>query len=256
LTITQRTKENITMGRLEGKVALVTGGSAGIGLAIARRFAAEGAQVYLTGRRRDVVDAAAADIDGDVTGIVGDVSDLGSLDAVYATITERSGRLDVVVANAGSGRMLGLADITEEHYDTTFDDNVKGLLFTVQKALPLLSEGASIVLLSSVAGLKGLPGMSVYAATKAAIRNFARSWAIELAPRGIRVSALCPGPVETPGMADLVAQLPGGDVSVIEVPLGRLGDAAEIASGALFLASDESSYLTGSDLVIDGGQAV
>jgi NAD(P)-dependent dehydrogenase (short-subunit alcohol dehydrogenase family) len=243
------------MGQLEGKVALVTGGSAGIGLAVARRYAAEGAQVYLTGRRKDVVDAAASDIEGDVTGIVGDVADLASLEALYATIAERSGRLDVLVANAGGGQIVGLADITEEHYDATFDVNVKGLVFTVQKALPLLSGGASVILVSSVAGINGLPGVSVYAATKAAIRNFARSWAIELAPRGIRVSALCPGPVATPGMTEFASQIPDGDGSDMGVPMGRLGDPDEIAAGAVFLASDESSFLTGSDLVLDGGQA-
>ena len=241
------------MGQLDGKVALVTGGSAGIGLETARRFAAEGAQVYLTGRRKEVVDAAVALIDGDVTGVVGDVSDLASLDDLFTAIADRSGRLDVVVANAGSGRLVGLADITEEHYDTTFDDNVKGLVFTVQKALPLLPEGASIVLVSSIAGISGQPGMSVYAATKAAIRNFARSWAIELAPRKIRVSALCPGPVETPGMAGLIEEMPSGTDFAITTPMGRLGRVQEIAAGALFLASDQSSYLTGSDLILDGG---
>jgi NAD(P)-dependent dehydrogenase (short-subunit alcohol dehydrogenase family) len=244
------------VGQLEGKIALVTGGSAGIGLAIARRFAAEGAQVHLTGRRKEVVDAAVADIDGDVTGIVSDVADLTALEAVYSVIAERGGRLDVLVANAGGGQIVGLSDITEEHYDAAFDINVKGLVFTVQKALPLLHDGASIVLLSSVAGIKGLPGMSVYAGTKAAIRNFARSWAIELAPRGIRVTALCPGPVDTPGMAEFAAQLPGdGDGPSITVPMGRLGDASEIAAAALFLASSASSFLTGSDLIVDGGQA-
>ena len=244
------------MGQLEGKVALVTGGSAGIGLETARRFAAEGAQVYLTGRRKTVVDAAVADIEGDVTGIVGDVSDLDALDALYATIAERSGRLDVLVANAGGGSVLSLGDITEEQYDTTFDSNVKGLVFTVQKALPLLPEGASIVLMSSVAGIRGLPSVSVYAATKAAIRNFARSWAIELAPRGIRVTALCPGPVDTPGLAEFAEQVPAdGDGPTMTLPMGRLGDAREIAAGALFLASSEASFLTGSDLILDGGQA-
>jgi NAD(P)-dependent dehydrogenase (short-subunit alcohol dehydrogenase family) len=248
------------MGQLDGKVALITGGSAGIGLATARSFASEDAQVYLTGRRKEVVDAAVADIladtGGDVTGVVGDVSDLASLDALYATIFDRSGRLDVLVANAGSGRPIGLADITEEHYDTTFDDNVKGLVFTVQKALPLLPDGASVVLLSSISGIDGQPGMSVYAATKAAIRNFARSWAIELAPRNIRVSSLCPGPVNTPGMSTVLEELGDDGASTMTTPLGRLGDASEIAAGALFLASDQSTFLTGSDLIIDGGAAV
>ncbi|MET0702584.1 MAG: glucose 1-dehydrogenase [Mycobacterium sp.] len=247
------------MTQLEGKVALVTGGSAGIGLATARRFAAEGAHVYLTGRRKEVVDAAVAgitaDVGGDVTGIVGDVADLAALDALYASITERSGRLDILVANAGGGQIVGLADITEEHYDAAFDSNVKGLVFTVQKALPLLHDGASVILLSSVAGIKGLPGVSVYAATKAAIRNFARSWAIELAPKGIRVSALCPGPVATPGMAEFVGHLPEDVAAVVGVPMGRMGDPDEIATAALFLASSGSSFLTGSDLVVDGGQA-
>jgi NAD(P)-dependent dehydrogenase (short-subunit alcohol dehydrogenase family) len=242
------------MGQLEGKVALVTGGSSGIGLATARRFAAEGAQVYLTGRRKNVVDDAVAEIDGDVTGFVGDVADLDALDALYTTITERSGRLDVLVANAGGGSVLSLADITEEHYDSTFDSNVKGLVFTVQKALPLLHDGASIVLMTSVAGIKGLAGASVYAATKAAIRNFTRSWALELAPRGIRVSSLCPGPVNTPGLAEFAKQVPG-DGSAMTLPMGRLGGATEIAAGAVFLASSESSFLTGSDLIVDGGQA-
>lgn len=245
------------MGQLDGKVALVTGGSAGIGRETARRFAAEGAQVYVTGRRKEVLDAAAADIDGDVTGVVGDVSNLASLDALYDTIKSRSGRLDVLVANAGSGRLVGLGDITEEEYDSTFDDNVKGLVFTVQKALPLLPDGASIVLVSSIAGITGQPGMSVYAATKAAIRNLARSWSIELAPRGIRVTALCPGPVNTPGMVGLASQIPEGQGAMtITTPMGRLGNPEEVAAGALFLASSESSFVTGSDLIIDGGGAV
>jgi NAD(P)-dependent dehydrogenase (short-subunit alcohol dehydrogenase family) len=248
------------VGQLDGKVALITGGSAGIGLATARSFASEGAQVYLTGRRKEIVDAAVADIKADtgigVTGVIGDVSDLASLDALYATINDRSGRLDVLVANAGSGRPIGLADITEEHYDTTFDDNVKGLVFTVQKALPLLTDGASVVLMSSISGIDGQPGMSVYAATKAAIRNFARSWAIELVPRNIRVSALCPGPVDTPGMSNVLEELGDDGAKTITTPMGRLGDASEIAAGAVFLASDQSSFLTGSDLILDGGAAV
>ena len=244
------------MGQLDGKVALITGGSAGIGLETARSFAAEGAQVYLTGRRTEVVDAAVADMKSDtgadVIGVVGNVSDLASLDAIYATITERSGQLDVLVANAGSGRPISLTEITEDHYDTTFDDNVKGLVFTVQKALPLLPTCVG-GLMSSIAGISGQPGMSVYAATKAAIRNFARSWALELAPRSIRVSALCPGPVSTPGMSNVLAELGDEGAASITTPFGRLGDAKEIAAGAVFLASDQSSFLTGSDLIIDGG---
>jgi NAD(P)-dependent dehydrogenase (short-subunit alcohol dehydrogenase family) len=242
------------MVQLEGKVALVTGGSSGIGLATARRFAAEGAQVYLTGRRKNVVDDAVADIDGDVNGFVGDVADLDALDALYAKIAERSGRLDVLVANAGGGSVGTLADLIEEHYDATFDGNVKGLVFTVQKALPLLHDGASIILMTSVAGIKGVAGASVYAASKAAIRNFTRSWALELAPLGIRVASLCPGPVNTPGLTEFAKHVPG-DGSAATLPMRRLGDAGEIAAGALFLASNQSSFLTGSDLIIDGGQA-
>ncbi|WP_156755643.1 SDR family NAD(P)-dependent oxidoreductase [Actinokineospora pegani] len=245
------------MGQLDAKVALVTGGTEGIGLATARRLASEGATVYVTGRRQDKVDAAVAGIAGDVTGFTGDVADLGSLDRLFALIGERENRLDVIVANAGSGDWLGLADVTEEKYDATFDVNVKGMFFTVQKALPLLTRGASVVLVSSIAGIKGSPGMSVYAATKAAIRNFARSWALELAPRGIRVTALCPGPVETPGMKGVLGQLArsGDSGRGMEVPIGRMGHVDEIAAAALFLATTESSFVTGSDLVIDGGAA-
>jgi len=245
------------MGQLDAKVALVTGGTEGIGLATARRLASEGATVYVTGRRQDKLDAAVAEIAGDVTGFKGDVADLGSLDRLFALIEERENRLDVIVANAGSGDWLGLADVTEERYDATFDVNVKGMFFTVQKALPLLSQGASVVLVSSIAGIKGSPGMSVYAATKAAIRNFARSWALELAPRGIRVTALCPGPVDTPGMTGVLKQLArsGDSAQGLEVPIGRMGQVDEVAAAALFLATTESSFVTGSDLVVDGGAA-
>lgn len=242
------------MGQLDGKTALVTGGTAGIGLETARRFAAEGATVYLTGRRSDAVDAAVADIDGDVIGVVGDVADLDALDRLFTTIAERSGTLDVLVANAGSGTLTELPDITEELFDSTFGANVKGLVFTVQKALPLLAEGASIVLVASISGITGSAGMSLYAATKAAVRNFARSWAVELAPRRIRVNALNPGPVATPGMNRLARVLGDGAEHLGDLPpLGRIGDAAEMAGAALFLATADTAYMTGSDLVLDGG---
>jgi NAD(P)-dependent dehydrogenase (short-subunit alcohol dehydrogenase family) len=245
------------VGELEGKVALVTGGTSGIGLETARRFAAEGALVYLTGRRPEAVDQAVADIDGKTVGIVGDVSDLTALDQVFATISERSGALDVLVANAGSGTLTDLPDITEELFEATIGANVKGLVFTVQKALPLLTDGASIILVASISGITGSPGMSLYAATKAAVRNFARSWAAELAPRRIRVNALSPGQVATPGLLRVANELGGGVEHVGELPpLGRIGEAAEIAGAALFLATSDTAYMTGSDLILDGGATI
>jgi len=246
------------MGQLDGQIALVTGGTAGIGLATARRLAAEGATVYLTGRRQDKVDAAVAGLPGDVRGVAGDVADLGDLDQLIAGIRDEAGRLDVVVANAGGGGWANLADATEQDFDEKFDINVKGLFFTVQKALPLLTEGASVILMSSVAGINGSPRMSIYAATKAAIRNFARSWALELAPRGIRVTALCPGPVDTPSLGGFREQFEkdGASERDVAVPLGRLGDAEDVAAAALFLATAPSSFVTGSDLIVDGGMAV
>jgi NAD(P)-dependent dehydrogenase (short-subunit alcohol dehydrogenase family) len=248
------TAEGHTVGQLDGKVALVTGGTAGIGLATARRFAAEGAQVYLTGRRPEAVDAAVESIGGNVVGIAGDVSDLAALDRVFATISERSDTLDVLVANAGSGTLTELPEITEKLFDSTFGANVKGLVFTVQKALPLLTDGASIILVASISGISGSAGMSLYAATKAAVRNFARSWAAELAPRRIRVNALNPGQVATPGLARLANRLGDGAEHFGDLPpLGRIGDAAEIAGAALFLATADTAYMTGSDLVLDGG---
>lgn len=245
------------MGQLDGKVALVTGGTSGIGLETARRFAGEGARVYLTGRRPHAVDEAAASIGGDVVGIAGDVADLADLDRVFATIREHGDRLDVLVANAGSGTLTGLPEITEEVYDSTFGANVKGLVFTVQKALPLLTDGASIILMASISGITGSAGMSLYAATKAAVRNFARSWAAELAPRRIRVNALNPGQIATPGLTRLATQL-GDDLEHLGdlPPLGRIGDASEIAGAAVFLATAGSAYMTGSDLVLDGGATI
>ena len=245
------------MGQLDGKVALVTGGTSGIGLETARRFAGEGARVYLTGRRPHAVDEAAASIGGDVVGIAGDVADLADLDRVFATISEHGDRLDVLVANAGSGTLTGLPEITEEVYDSTFGANVKGLVFTVQKALPLLTDGASIILMASISGITGSAGMSLYAATKAAVRNFARSWAAELAPRRIRVNALNPGQIATPGLTRLTTQV-GADLEHLGdlPPLGRIGDASEIAGAAVFLATAGSSYMAGSDLVLDGGATI
>jgi NAD(P)-dependent dehydrogenase (short-subunit alcohol dehydrogenase family) len=243
------------MGQLDEKVTLVTGGSTGIGLAIARRFAAEGATVYLTGRRKTELDAAVEDVGKRAYGVQGDVSNLEDLDRLFATIEERSARLDVVVANAGFGELARLGEITEDHYHKTFDINVKGTLFTVQKALPMLPKGASVIVLSSTNASMGVAGMTTYSATKAVGRNFARTWAAELARRGIRVNALSPGPTETPGIRSLSA--PGGrqlaDALASMVPLGRLADAEEVAAAAAFLASDESSFTTGAELFVDGG---
>jgi NAD(P)-dependent dehydrogenase (short-subunit alcohol dehydrogenase family) len=245
------------MGQLDGKVTLVTGGSTGIGLAIAGRFAAEGATVYLTGRRTEELDAAVESVGERAIGVQGDVSRLDDLDRLFATIEARSGRLDVVVANAGVGELARLGEITEEQYNRTFDVNVKGTLFTVQKALPLMPRGASVIVLSSTNASMGVEAMSVYSATKAADRNFARTWAAELAGRGIRVNAISPGPIETPGSRSLGAagqsdqQL--ADALGDEVPFGRLGRADEVAAAAVFLASDQSSFTTGAELFVDGG---
>ncbi len=247
------------MGQLDNRTALVTGASTGIGLAIARRFAAEGATVYLTGRRKSELDAAVEQIGSRAIGVRGDVSDLDDLDRLFAGITERSGRLDVVVANAGVGDFGPLGEITEEEYDRTTAINLKGTVFTVQKALPLLSAGASVILLSSSAALLGVPGLGVYAATKAAIRSLARTWAAELAHQGIRVNTLTPGPVATPGGDGLRAVLPRGDQaaapgeSAAPTPLGRIGHPDEVAATALYLAGDQSSFTTGAELLVDGG---
>jgi NAD(P)-dependent dehydrogenase (short-subunit alcohol dehydrogenase family) len=246
------------MGKLAGKVAVVTGGNSGIGLASARRFAAEGASVYITGRRQDELDAAAAAIGGDVVAVRGDISRLGDLDALYDRVRAENGRIDILFANAGLGEFKPLGEITEEHFDRTFDVNVKGTLFTVQKALPLMGHGGSIILTGSTAGSTGAPAFSVYGATKAAIRSFARNWILDLKGTGIRVNILSPGPTATPGALGLVPSSERDQFTQLlqsSVPLDRVGQPEEIAAAALFLASDDSSFVNGAELFVDGGAA-
>jgi NAD(P)-dependent dehydrogenase (short-subunit alcohol dehydrogenase family) len=247
------------MSKLEGKVAVVTGGSSGIGLATAKRFAAEGAQVFITGRRQNELDAAVKEIGGNAVGIQGDVSNLADIDRLYAQVKQQHDRIDILFANAGGGEFAPLGSITEEQFDKTFNTNVKGLLFTVQKALPLFQDRGSIILNASIAGSKGIEAFSVYSATKAAVRSFARSWTVDLKPRGIRVNAISPGPIDTPIFNGLGATKE--EVGQIKtnlasgVPLGRLGRPDEIANAALFLASDDSSFVSGIELFVDGGMA-
>ena len=247
------------MNKLESKIALITGGTSGIGLATAKAFVSEGAHVFITGRREAELAAAVKEIGRNVTGMQGDVSNLGDLDRLYAQIKQARGRLDIVFANAGVGKLAAFGTITEELYDWTFDINVKGLLFTVQKALPLLPDGASIILNSSVVGSKGMPINSVYSATKAAIRSFARTWTTDLKDRHIRVNAVSPGSIDTPGLSGLLGSSETGQqrLKMIHnaVPLGRLGTPDDIAKAVVFLASDDRSYITGTELFVDGGFA-
>jgi NAD(P)-dependent dehydrogenase (short-subunit alcohol dehydrogenase family) len=243
---------------LEGKVALITGGSTGIGLAAAKELAAQGARVFITGRRQAELDAAAAEIGPAATALKADASLLTDLDAVYARIAKTVGRLDILFANAGGGDMLPLGAITEEHFDRIFGTNVRGVVFTVQKALPLLSPGASVILTSSTASIQGTASFSIYSASKAAVRNFARSWALDLKDRGIRVNAISPGPTRTPGLGGLVpdeARQGLYDVLASQVPLGRLGEPGEIGKAVAFLASDAASFVNGIELFVDGGMA-
>lgn len=247
------------MGRLEGKVAVITGANSGIGLATAKRFAEEGARVFMTGRRQAELDAAVLEVGHGARGIQGDISNLTDLDRLFDVVRQEAGTIDILVANAGGGELAPLPMITEEHYRRVFDINVKGTLFTVQKALPLLKDGGRVILTGSSSSTTGLPGASTYAATKAAIRNFARSWMMELAPRAIRVTVLTPGATSTPGWHGIAqseemhqAML---DQTKATMPLGQLGETAEIASAALFLASDDSSFVNGSELFADGGSA-
>lgn len=245
--------------KLRDKVALVTGGNGGIGLATAQRFVEEGARhVFITGRRQSELDGAAAQIGKNVTGVQGDVANLADLDRLYGVIGKQQGRLDILFANAGVYEFVPLGSVTEEHFDRLFNINVKGLLFTVQKALPLLSDGASIILNASVAGSKGTEGASVYSASKAAVRSFARCWTVDLKPRKIRVNVVSPGPIDTPGvtaMASTAEQQEFLKTLVAAVPMGRMGTSDEVAKAAVFLASDDSSYITGIELFVDGGAA-
>lgn len=243
--------------KLEGKIALVTGGTTGIGLATAKRFAEEGAHVYITGRRQAELDKAVAEV-GNATGMAVDSTALEQLDALYERIRQAHGRLDVLFANAGGGSMQPLGEITEAHYHDTFDRNVKGVLFTVQKALPLLATGASVILTGSTAGSSGTSAFSVYSASKAAVRALARSWILDLKDRGVRINTLSPGPIRTPGLVDLAgpdaAQQQGLlDYLAAQVPLGRVGEPVEIANAAVFLASSDASFVNGAELFVDGG---
>ena len=247
------------MARLEGKIAVITGANSGIGLAAARRFAAEGAHVYITGRRQAELDRAAAEIGPGATAVQGDVSKAADLDRLFEVVRAAHGRIDILFANAGLGRVEPLGQITEASFDLTFGVNVKGTVFTVQKALPLMSKGASIILTGSTTGVKGTPAFSLYSASKAAIRNLARSWALDLKGTGIRVNVLSPGATDTPGLNALA---PGEEENrafkaafAEAIPLGRVGEPEELAAAALFLASDESSFVNGSELFADGGMA-
>ncbi|EIW1164808.1 SDR family oxidoreductase [Klebsiella pneumoniae] len=240
--------------KLADKVALVTGGSAGIGLASAKALAEQGAKVYITGRRQEELDAAVRFIGP----IRADAAVLSDLDAVFATIAEESGRLDVLFANAGGGDMLPLSAITEAHVDRIFATNVRGVVFTVQKALPLLADGASVILTGSTAAVKGTANFSIYSASKAAVRSLARSWALEVSDRGIRINVVSPGPVRTPGLGGLVAEADRQglfDALAAGVPLGRLGEPEEIGRTVVFLASDESSFINAAEIYVDGGLA-
>jgi NAD(P)-dependent dehydrogenase (short-subunit alcohol dehydrogenase family) len=247
------------MDKLRGKIALVTGGSSGIGLATAKRFVEEGAYVFITGRREAELAAAVKDIGVNVTGVQGNVASLSDLDRLFDRIKREKGRLDIVFANAGAAKYALLGSITEEMFDALFGSNVKGVLFTVQKALPVLSDGASIVLNASIVGSKGLPANSVYSATKAAVRSFARTWATDLKDRRIRVNAVSPGAIDTPGLTQLLQSSDTGkerkNTIASSVPLARFGTPDDVAKAVVFLASDDSNYVTGAELFVDGGFA-
>src|ERR671910_236295 len=245
--------------KLEGKIAVITGGNSGIGLATAKRFVSEGAYVFISGRRQKELDLALSQIGKNVIGIQGDVSNLADLDRLYNTVKDQKGHLDILFANAGIAQFAPLGEISEEHFDNIFRINVKGLLFTVQKALPLFQNGGSIILNASIGSSKGFEETSVYSATKAAVRSFARTWTVDLRHRKIRVNAISPGPIDTQALSDLMQneeqsrQLKKELVS--NVPLRRMGTPDEVAKVALFLASEDSSFVTGIELYVDGGMA-
>jgi len=240
-------------GKLSGKVAVITGGTEGIGFATAQLFVSEGAHVFITGRRQQELDEAVKAIGRNVTGVQGDVTKLADLDRLYEVVAKVTGRIDIILANAGYGELAPFGKITEEHFDKLFNVNVKGALFTVQKGLPLLKDGGSIIITGSVAGSKGTPAFGVYGATKAAVRSFVRTWTSDLKDRRIRSNVLSPGPINTPLMsrqpADVIARIAS------TVPMGRIGESEEVAKAALFLASDDSSFVTGIELFVDGGRA-
>ncbi|MFL6418467.1 MAG: SDR family NAD(P)-dependent oxidoreductase [Nitrososphaeraceae archaeon] len=251
--------ESITK-RLDGKIAVITGGNSGIGLATAQRFVDEGAYVFITGRRQSELDAAVKQIGkNNVTGVQGDVSNIADLDRLYDRVKQQKGRIDVLFANAGIIELAPLGSITESHFDKIFNINVKGLLFTVQKALPLFQDGGSIILTGSIGGSKGYEGSNVYSATKAAIRSFARSWTVDMKQRKIRVNVISPGVIDTPMTSSMVQSEELGEQLktnlVSAVPLGRMGNPNEVAKAVSFLASDDSSYVTGIELFVDGGMA-
>jgi NAD(P)-dependent dehydrogenase (short-subunit alcohol dehydrogenase family) len=238
--------------KLAGKVALVTGGSSGIGLGIAKRFAEEGARVFITGRRQSQLDEAVPAIGGNAAAIQGDTSNLADLDRIYATVKAQAGHIDVLALNAGVYEFGTLGEITEEHFDKTFNTNVRGLLFAVQKALPLLTNGSSVILTGSMVSIKGFASCSVYNASKAAVRSFARTWIVDLKGRGIRINVLSPGYTATPGLSQFMTDDEKA-LAVASVPLGRLGTPDDLGKAAVFLASDDSAYVTGIELFVDGG---
>lgn len=242
------------MSKLNGKVAVITGATSGMALATAKAFAEEGAYVFITGRRQPQLDAAVKTIGGNVTGVQGDAAKLADLDRLYAAVKSAKGHIDILFASAGMGELdKPLGTVTEEGFDKTFDLNVRGTLFTVQKALPLLRDGSSVILNASIAGVKGFPGASVYSASKAAVRSFARTWTAELKDRKIRVNVISPGPIDTAIFEPMPKEVKAQFASM--VPMGRIGEPREIAAAALFLGSDASSFITGTELFVDGGMA-